>query len=68
MDKTLMVILALLGGIILGVISMIVLSIVRGKNAENKATKMIEQAKKEADKQKRDSLLELKEESYRLKQ
>lgn len=68
MDKTTMVILALLGGIILGVISMIVMNIIRGKNAESKAVKMIEQAKKEADKQKRDSLLELKEESYRLKQ
>lgn len=68
MDKTMLVILALLGGIILGVISMIVMFIIRGKNAESKAVKMIEQAKKEADKQKRDSLLELKEESYRLKQ
>ena len=38
------------------------------KNRIKQANKLIEDAKKEADKQKRDSLLELKEQSYKLKQ
>ena len=61
-------ILALLIGIILGIIVILVVNYLRGKNESNKATKLIDQAKKEAEKQKRDTLLELKEESYRLKQ
>ncbi len=68
MDKTIMAILALLVGIFLGVIIVLVVNYIRNKNNENKATKIIDQAKKEAEKQKRDSILELKEESYRLKQ
>ncbi len=68
MDKTLMTILALLVGIFLGVIIVLVINYIRNKSSENKATKIIDQAKKEAEKQKRDSILELKEESYRLKQ
>ena len=67
MDKFVIAILALLVGIVLGVIIILVVNKLRGKSAEIKATKMIEQAKKEAEKQKRDSLAELKEESYRLK-
>ena len=38
------------------------------KNRIKQTNKLIEDAKKEADKQKRDSLLELKEQSYKLKQ
>lgn len=68
MEKTTMTILALLVGIFLGVIVMIVISYLRNKSGESKATKIIEQAKKEADKQKRDALAELKQESYRIKQ
>ena len=68
MDNVVVVILALLVGIFLGVIIFLVVNFLRGKSVENKATKMIEQAKKDAEKQKRDSLAELKEESYRLKQ
>lgn len=68
MEKTTMTILALLVGIFLGVIVMIVVSYLRNKSGESKATKIIEQAKKEADKQKRDALAELKQESYRIKQ
>ena len=67
MDNVLTAILALLVGIVLGVIIILVVNYFRGKNNENKATKIIDQAKKEAEKQKRDALLELKEESYRLK-
>ena len=68
MDKTLLVVLALLVGIILGIIIMAVVNFMRNKATENKASKLIEQAKHDAEKQKRDSLAELKEESYRLKQ
>ena len=67
MDKTLVFILALLLGIVLGVIIILVVNYFRGKNNENKANKIIDQAKKDAEKQKRDALLEIKEESYRLK-
>ena len=69
MENTgLLFILALLVGIIVGAIIILVVNFIRNRNNENKAGKMIEQAKKEAEKQKRDALLELKEESYRLKQ
>ena len=67
MDKVIMAILALLVGIVLGVIIILVVNYFRGKSNENKATKIIDQAKKDAEKQKRDALLEIKEESYRLK-
>ena len=67
MDNILTAILALLVGIVLGVIIILVVNYFRGKSNENKATKIIDQAKKEAEKQKRDALLELKEEYYRLK-
>lgn len=68
MDNSLVAILALLVGIFLGVIIILIVGFIRNKNNENKATKIIDQAKKDAEKQKRDTLLELKEESYRLKQ
>ena len=67
MDNALGFILALLLGIVLGVIIILVVNYFRGKNNENKASKIIDQAKKDAEKQKRDALLEIKEESYRLK-
>ncbi len=68
MEFNLLTILALLVGIVLGVGIVLVINMIRGKNGENKANKLIEQAKKEADKSKRDALLEIKEESYKLKQ
>lgn len=68
MDNSLVAILALLVGIFLGVIIILIVGFIRNRNNENKATKIIDQAKKDAEKQKRDTLLELKEESYRLKQ
>ncbi len=68
MNEIIMIVLALLVGIFLGIIVMIIVSYLRNKNDETKANHIIEQAKKEADKQKRDSLAELKQESYRLKQ
>ncbi len=62
------IILTLLIGIFIGTIAMIVISNIKGNNAEKKAAKFLEDAKKEAEKQKRDRLLEIKEESYKLKQ
>ena len=68
MEFNLMTILALLVGIVLGVVVILVINAIRNKGTESKANKLIEQAKKEAEKNKRDSLAELKEESYKLKQ
>ena len=48
MDKILMAILALLVGIVLGVIIILVVGYFRGKRMENKATKIIDQAKKDS--------------------
>ena len=61
-------ILTLVIGLIIGAIVVFIVFTIINKNRINKANKMIEDAKKEADKQKRDSLLELKEESFKLKQ
>ncbi len=68
MNEKLLVILALLVGAIVGFIVSVIINIIRRKGAENKAIKLIDQAKKEAEKQRRDSILQLKEESYKLKQ
>jgi len=54
-------------GLFVGIILMIILSYVKGLNASRKATLAIEKAKKEADKIKRDGILEAKEEAHRLK-
>ncbi len=61
-------ILTLILGIVLGIACVKLISIIKKSNAEKSVDKILEDAKKEADKQKRDSLLELKEESYKLKQ
>ena len=61
-------ILTLLIGLFLGAIIVAIINYLRNKSNEHKANKLIENAKKEADKHKRDSLLELKEESFKLKQ
>ncbi len=68
MDKNPMAILTLLIGTILGAVIIIVINLIKNKASENKANKLIDNAIKEAEKRKRDSILELKEESYRLKQ
>ena len=61
-------ILALVFGIVGGVGVSTAGYVVKSKSANSKANKLLENAKKEADKQRRDSLAEIKEESYRLKQ
>ena len=61
-------ILTLIIGLFVGAIIVVIINFVKSRSVENKANKLIEDAKKEADKHKRDTLLELKEESYKLKQ
>ncbi|MBR1413964.1 MAG: ribonuclease Y [Bacilli bacterium] len=68
MDRFLMPILTLIVGIFLGLILFYIFTYIRNVKVGNKVTKMIEDAKLEAEKKKRDSLLELKEESHKLKQ
>ena len=68
MEMTSSSILTLIIGLIIGAVIVFIIFSIINKNRISKANKLIENAKKEADKQKRDSLLELKEESYKLKQ
>lgn len=67
MTNSIFSILLVIIGLFVGIILMIILSYVRGLNASRKATASIEKAKKEADKIKRDGILEAKEEAHRLK-
>ena len=60
-------ILFLIIGFIIGVIAMLVTVVITGFGAGKKAEKVIADAKKEADRHKRDTLMELKEESHKLK-
>ena len=62
------IILTLIVGIFVGAVIILIIEHIKENNAQKKAEKLLNDAKKEADKYKRDSLLELKEESYRLKQ
>ena len=55
-------------GIFVGGIVLFIIFIIKNNAKSNKANKIIEEAKKEAEKIKRDLLLETKEEIYRLKQ
>lgn len=65
--NTLTTILFLVSGLILGIIGTFAIVSVTGFGVGKKAEKMIAEAKKEADRHKRDSILELKEESHKLK-
>ena len=55
-------------GLIAGAVLALILVVVTGFGAGKKAEKLLNNAKKEAEKYKRDSLAELKQESYKLKQ
>ena len=68
MENLVLSILLLFVGTFIGIIIMLIINSVKGSNAQKKANKLIELAKKEAEKHKRDAILELKEESYKLKQ
>ena len=63
-----MSIIALLVGLVAGSTVMFLIIVLTGAGAGKKAEKLLNEAKKEADKHKRDSLLELKEESFKLKE
>ena len=67
MDNVFFSILLVLIGLFVGIIVMIIFNYIKNANAESKAEKMIENAKKEAEKAKRDSIVEAKDESYRIK-
>ena len=67
MDKTLLSILFSIGGIIVGIVIMFIVNFLRGSNANKKADSILEKARKEAEKNKRDTILEAKEEIHRLK-
>jgi len=68
MEFNLMSILTLVIGFFVGFLCVAIFIAIKNNQSENKANKLIEDAKKEADKHKRDTLMEIKEESYRLKQ
>lgn len=60
-------ILFLVIGLILGIAGTLVLVVITGFGAGKKAERIIENAKREGERNKRDTLMELKEESHRLK-
>lgn len=67
MNNTVFSILLVLVGIFVGVIIFIIINYIRGIRVNQKADNMLEKAKKEADKIKRDYLLEAKEEAQKIK-
>ena len=62
------IIIALIFGTFLGILIVIIINMLKKKRLEEKASKLINDAIRDAEKRKRDSMMELKEESYRLKQ
>ena len=60
-------ILLVLIGLFIGIMIMLIINYIKGEAASKKAEMMLEKAKKEADKIKRDYLLEAKEEAHKLK-
>ena len=67
MNNLIFSILLVLIGLFVGIFAMIILNSIKTFAATKKAQKVIDEAKKEADKLKRDSILEAKEENHRLK-
>ncbi len=61
-------ILLIIIGLFLGMIIVYLLNKLRVINIKNEADKLLEKAQKDAEKYKRDGILELKEESYKIKQ
>ena len=68
MDSTILAILSLIVGTLLGAVVVWIVFNVKTTNMQKRASKFLEDAKIEAEKHKRDTLLELKKESYELKQ
>lgn len=67
MNNLVLSILLILIGLFVGIIIMIILNSIKVMAASKKVQKLLDDAKKEADKLKRDSILEAKEENHRLK-
>ena len=67
MNNIVFSILLILIGLFVGIIFMIILNSIKLMNASKKVQNLIDNAKKEADKLKRDSILEAKEEAHKLK-
>ena len=67
MDNTTLSILLSIAGIIIGIVIMLVVNYLKGSNANKKAEAILDRARKEAEKNKRDVVLEAKEEIHRLK-
>lgn len=67
MNEMILSILLVLIGLFVGIIVMFIINYFKGVSANSKAEKIIESAKKEADKLKRDNILESKEEIHKLK-
>lgn len=67
MENIVFSILLVLIGIFVGITILFIINYIRGNLASKKAEKIIEKAKKEADKIKKDFLLEAKEEGHKLK-
>ena len=67
MNEIVLSILLVLVGLFLGIILMFIINYVKGINASKKIEALLERAKKDADKIKRDYLLEAKEEAHKLK-
>ena len=66
-DSIIFSILLVLIGIFVGIIIMFILNYIRGNIASKKAEILLEKAKKDGEKAKRDFMLEAKEEAHRLK-
>lgn len=67
MENILFSILLVLIGLFVGIILISIINYMRGTAASKKAEQIIEEAKKEADKTRRDNILECKEETHRLR-
>lgn len=67
MNHILFSILLVLIGLFVGIILISIINYIRGNSASKKVEKMLEDAKKEAEKTKRDTILECKEETHRLR-
>ncbi len=67
MNTIIFSILLVLTGLFTGISCMFIINYIKGNTATKNAEKIIEKSKKEAEKMKRDFLLEAKEEAYKLK-
>ena len=67
MDNIVIFILLVLVGIVVGALAVIVINNIRGNAISKKSEQILEETRREADKIKRDSILETKEELHKLK-